>query len=235
MFFTICWMLHPEHCDFSFFDDTISHFGKPNGHPKSLGFLAFHLGFATLCLFMFISIKHRDRQLRDLPGKNTARATTLYTAGILGLVLSLIFPDTKSYYFGLVKYRKLHGAVVIIGIFCFAGAILHDTKKLWAIFVARKQENQNTNNARIPKRLRPTAILAGIFGTGLTFMGIWEIRCYNDASLDHWPGEGIFSTALWEWIVFTYLIVFMFWYTWSLSSVIFSRGGIAGIKRWKIE
>lgn len=233
--FVICWMLHPASCDFSIFDDTISHFGKPGTHGNSFGFLAFHLGFATLCLYMYISIKYRDRQLRALPGSNTARATQLYTAGILGLVLSLIFPDSKLFTFIGISYRKFHGGVVVVGIFCFAGAILHDTRKLWSLFSAQKMEKKDIKNTFIPKKLRPIVLLAGIFGLGLTFMGIWEVRCYLDASLDHWPGEGIFSTALWEWIIFTYLIVFMFWYTRTLSSILVSRGGIAGVRRWRIE
>lgn len=234
LFFAICWHLHPPSCTVSIFDDTISHFGKPDEHGDSLGFLAFHLGFASLCLYMLIAVEFRGRQLSALPGEKTARATQLYVAGILGLTLSLIFPESKSMQFAGIGLRKLHGVVVVVGIFCFAGGILHDTKKLWDLYRS-KRENQLPNSGNLPKKLLPILLLAGIFGTGLTFMGIWEVRCYFDTTLDKWPGEGIFSTALWEWIVFTYLIIFMFWYTYSLSSVVMSRGGMSTLRRWQVE
>jgi hypothetical protein len=39
----------------------------------------------------------------------------------------------------------------------------------------------------------------------------WERMCRQDATLRHWPGVGLHSTPLWEWINFSYLIGFMIW------------------------
>jgi hypothetical protein len=35
--------------------------------------------------------------------------------------------------------------------------------------------------------------------------------CERDVTLAHWPGPGLHSMPLWEWIVFSYFIGLMVW------------------------
>jgi hypothetical protein len=37
------------------------------------------------------------------------------------------------------------------------------------------------------------------------------VKCARDTTLRHWPGDGIHSTPLWEWITMISLIGFMVW------------------------
>ena len=39
----------------------------------------------------------------------------------------------------------------------------------------------------------------------------WEWKCRQDHTLSHWPGNGIHSTPLWEWILFSYLLGLLIW------------------------
>jgi hypothetical protein len=61
------------------------------------------------------------------------------------------------------------------------------------------------------RRLWPFHAYAGITAFGFHQLMEWERLCREDRSLRHWPGEGLHSTPLWEWIFFVLLMVQWVW------------------------
>lgn len=43
------------------------------------------------------------------------------------------------------------------------------------------------------------------------FNTLWQKKCKENSELESFPGEGIFSFPLWEWLLFLSLYIFLFW------------------------
>ena len=56
------------------------------------------------------------------------------------------------------------------------------------------------------RALWPFHLYGLIVLVGTAKLMAWERMCRRDPTLPEWPGEGLYSTPLWEWIAFTYLI-----------------------------
>ena len=50
-------------------------------------------------------------------------------------------------------------------------------------------------------------VLTGFF----LFNALWQKKCKNDEKLESFPGDGIYSFPLWEWLLFFSLYIFLFW------------------------
>ena len=121
------------------------------------------------------------------------------SSSLLGLIFfSIWIPDTREVRWFGIRTGELHTRMAIIAIpFMACGIVLDGIALRWM-------------GART-RTLWPFHLygLIVVFG-GLELMA-WEKMCRRNAALHHWPGDGIHSTPLWEWIVFAYLIGFMAW------------------------
>ena len=43
------------------------------------------------------------------------------------------------------------------------------------------------------------------------FNALWQKKCKENSNLESFPGEGIYSFPLWEWLLFLSLYIFLFW------------------------
>jgi hypothetical protein len=59
--------------------------------------------------------------------------------------------------------------------------------------------------------LWPAHLFAALVGVGFWQLAEWERMCRLDKSLKHWPGDGLHSTPLWEWMLFAYLLGHILW------------------------
>ena len=59
--------------------------------------------------------------------------------------------------------------------------------------------------------LWPAHGFAALVGVGFWQLAEWERMCRLDKSLKHWPGDGLHSTPLWEWMLFAYLVGHILW------------------------
>lgn len=230
--FYMCWHHYPFKNDFSVMNDTISNFGKTDKYPNPFGYSYFRLGFSCLCFMLIVCTGHRHRCLRVLADPEAKRTTAIYLAAILCLLLTLFFPDSGNVMFWKIKHRLVHGIVAIAGIGLFVSGIVRDAHLLYRRH-NEKVANSALKSGRFPAVLIPFAIYVALFGVGITCWGIWEVRCMFDKTLDHWPGKGIFSVAMWEWVLFTYLLVFMFWFNHLLKRAVVPIGGIASLRSWR--
>ncbi|TFG20988.1 MAG: DUF998 domain-containing protein [Promethearchaeota archaeon] len=59
----------------------------------------------------------------------------------------------------------------------------------------------------LPPLLIFCVVLIGFF----LFNALWQKKCKKNDTLETFPGEGIYSFPLWEWLLFTSLYIFLFW------------------------
>ena len=57
----------------------------------------------------------------------------------------------------------------------------------------------------------PYLVFGAIALLAPTFLLTWDWKCAHDPGLKPWPGPGIYSFPLWEWILFCYLFGMHAW------------------------
>ena len=196
--FLAAWWHYPAENHFSILRCTISFLGSPDADRNPDGWRFYQAGMTAVMLLLSELAWRRHRRLRGVIGR-TAR----WSSGAVFLALGLIFlaawiADTREHRWFGMRTGELHTRLSIVAIFFMGCGIVLDGVALRWVGVR--------NRALWPFHLYG---LIGLVG-GVELMS-WEKMCRRNPALHHWPGDGIHSTPLWEWIVFTYLIAFMVW------------------------
>lgn len=123
-------------------------------------------------------------------------ATTVY-GGALALILAAIWiPLSREPFVGGLTYSEIHNPVTIAGVIVMIAAVILDGASLvlarvrWALLI-------------------PFLAFGLVAVAGLVSLTIWRVKCAADPSLRVFPGPGIHSTPVWEWIAFTCLGLFL--------------------------
>ena len=99
------------------------------------------------------------------------------------------------------KSGRIHNVTAVI---CFATFIVANLAVGCAyLFHPLEQPVYNW----LPPLLIFCVALTGFF----LFNALWQEKCKKDENLEAFPGEGIYSFPLWEWLLFLSLYVFLFW------------------------
>ncbi len=190
------WM-YPAGNEFSIMRCTISFLGSPDADRNPQGWRWYQLGMSALIVLMVRLILQRQRNFRPSCGNGLRAATVIYLVAFALLFGGVWIADTDELW-GNFRVGAIHTRVAIIGIFTMMAAVITDAVTLSRAGFAGRV-------------LWPFRIYALIWIAGMIALGSWEWKCQNDSSLKHWPGDGIHSTPLWEWILFTYLLGFVIW------------------------
>jgi len=204
----VAWWKYPAENEFSVMRCTISFLGSPDADRNPEGWRWYQVGMSALIVLMVRLILHRQRNFQSRCGRGLRVATRIYLAAFALLFVGIWIADTDEKW-GNFSVGAIHTRVAIIGIFTMMAAVIAD-----AVTVSRAGYGGRV--------LWPFRIYALIWIAGMIALGSWEWKCKNDSSLKHWPGDGIHSTPLWEWILFAYLLGFVIW---------ISRPGTAGLDR----
>jgi len=192
------WWRYPEENHFSILRCTISFLGSPDADHNPDGFRFYQVGMSAVVLLLFGLVWERHRRLRGEIGWIAACSSAAIFLALILIFLSIWIADTRgSRMFGM-RTGDLHTHMAILAIPFMTCGILLDG-------VALRWRGVRTLDLW-PFHLYGLIVLAG----GAALLS-WEEMCHRDPTLHHWPGPGIHSTPLWEWIVFTYLIAFLVW------------------------
>ncbi len=209
-YFVLAWQRYPISNGFSIFRNTISHLGSPDLHRNPTGYRMFRLGFSCVCFLMSCAVIFRHYRMRGLAEYRVRKNTWCYLIGIFFILATIFLPDSREKFYGLVKFQILHGGSVVIGMVFLGFGILYDTLLLRRLAASRCFRLGSARwSFPFSGALRAIYLLMCVFAFALGCLGIWEVRCALDPTLPHWPGQGIFSTPLWEWIMFCYLVLFL--------------------------
>ena len=192
------WCLYPAANRYSILRCTISYLGSPDADRNPDGWRVYQVGMTSLILLMlgFLADRHR-RCVRGAWSLSGVASVPLFAA--MGLLLSSVWiPDSRSGdWFGMTS-SQVHTRLAILAIPVMGLGLFLDTIGAFRDgmrFVA----------------LWPAHLFAAVVGVGFWQLAEWERMCRLDKSLKHWPGDGLHSTPLWEWILFVYLVGHILW------------------------
>lgn len=192
------WWCYPAENQFSIMRCTISFLGSPDADRNPTGWRFYQAGMTALVLLMFSLTTERHRRLRAPIGKAAVWSSVAIFIAFTLLLVVVWIPDTRELGWFGIRTGHWHNRTAILAIpFMMCGIVLDGVALWWS-------------GARW-LALWPFHLYGLIAVVGTVELITWERMCQRDATLPHWPGAGLHSTPLWEWINFSYLIGFMIW------------------------
>ena len=194
----LAWWLYPAENRYSILTSTISYLGSPDPDRNPQGWRVYQVGMTSLILLMgsWLSRRHDGfRRRRALLGQ--VGSGPLVVALVM-LLVSVWIPDSRTQEFLGEKATRVHTRLAILAIPVLGVGLTLDTVGRFLM------------GTRLV-RLWPAFLFATLVAFAFWKLAEWESLCRIDQSLRHWPGDGIHSTPLWEWITFLYLIGHMRW------------------------
>ncbi len=192
------WWRYPAENHFAILSCTISFLGSPDADRNPTGWRYYQAGMTALVLLLFSLAWERHRRLWARIGRTARWSSSALFLALALILLSVWIADTRHVRWWGIRTGALHTRMAILAIPILGTGILLDAVALW--------------RSGVPSRaLWPFHFYGLIVLVGTAELILWERMCQRDPALPHWPGEGLHSTPLWEWIAFTYLIVFMVW------------------------
>lgn len=191
---------------YSIMTHSISFLGSwiPTRNPKGWWNLSIALIILGVLFFPLILYYHRYMALISVWAAYIG--TILLIVGIIGIILVAVFPDNEGMdFFRDLSYGKVHNTVAVLGFGGFGFG------NLWfgLMFIYDAAWGEHIYN---PIRFLPPYIglfiLVGIIGyTQWKWEKIWRA----DETKKGFPGEGVYSFPLWEWILATYLFLAVYY------------------------
>lgn len=192
----IAWALYPAENGFSVMTCTLSFLGSPDARRNPSGWRFYQAGMTFAVLWLAWLALLRVGKRRGRPAALVAAATTAY-GGALALILAAVWiPLSREPLVGGLTYGEIHNPVTFAAIIVMMAAVILDGASL---MLARVRW----------LLLAPFAGLGLVASAGLVSVGVWRGKCAADPSLRPFPGPGIHSTPMWEWIAFTCLCLFL--------------------------
>lgn len=194
----MAWWLYPAENHYSPLTCTISYLGSPDPERNPAGWRIYQIGMTALILLMASLLRDRHDRFkgpRSLPGR---LGTFPFGLALALLLTSVWIPDSRTLLFLGRKATQVHTQLAILAIPIMGLGLLLDTM------------GRFFQGSRL-LALWPAWLFAALFGIGLWKLSEWEHLCRLDPRLKHWPGDGLHSTPLWEWILFVYLTGHFFW------------------------
>lgn len=188
--------LYPPENRFSVMTSTMSFLGSPEAHRNPDGWRYWQAGSTGALLLLTLLASQRVSARIGQPRCLVVAASTAYGAALALILAATWIPLSKNPFWGGTTCAAIHNHVTIAGIFTMIAAVTLDGITL---LVARAR----------PRLLAPFALLGIITACGLASLAFWRWKCAADPSLRIFPGEGIHSTPMWEWIAFACLCLFL--------------------------
>ena len=195
--FGVSWWLYPQENRFSILRCTISFLGSPDSDRNPEGWRWYQVGMTALIVLLVEMVRQRHRNFLSAVGERLRWSTAIYLASLFLVLCSTWIADTDQYWYGF-RVGTVHTRVAIIGIFTMMAALIVDAGLLKRAGFGGQV-------------LWPFRVYGIVWIAAMIALGSWEWKCRRDPSLKRWPGDGIHSTPLWEWILFSCLLAFMIW------------------------
>jgi hypothetical membrane protein len=215
-FILVAYLLYPP-SNFSILECTFSYLGSFDPDRNVHGWYFFSIALFLMGIF-FIPIElYRSRRVTPIESLSGKLITLIYLIGCIGVILVGVFPDTGVDFFQDVGNRKMHNLVSLLGFGGFLLGVLWESLLMgkdryphW-LFSKGKGGRKLLDHSKLQYPYIFFYILAILVGI---FVGGWEIvypiMRAQDPYLSHWPGVGIFSFPLWEWMLIIYVFVFFY-------------------------
>ena len=194
----VAWGLYPQENRYSPLRCTISYLGSPDADRNPSGWRIYQVGMSALLLWMadLLVLRHR-RGVRSRWSLGGAASLAL-ALGLVMILITVWIPDSRSgHWFGMTR-GQFHTRIALWGIPILGLGVILDA----AAYLRR---------GGTLRSLWPFHLYASVSAFGFQQLMEWERLCREDRSLRHWPGDGLHSTPLWEWIFFVGLMLHWGW------------------------
>ncbi len=194
----VAWGLYPAENRYSILTSTISYLGSPDPDRNPHGWRIYQVGMTALILLTgsWLCRRHVGFVGRGSVLGRIGSAPLMLAMGML--LVSVWIPDSRTQEFLGEKATRVHTRLAILSIPVLGVGLTLDTVGPFVM------------GPRLV-RLWPAFLFAARVAFGFWKLAEWESMCRADRSLRHWPGDGLHSTPLWEWITFLYLLGHLRW------------------------
>ncbi len=197
--FAMAFYRYPVENHFSIMTSTISYLGSPDAHRNPEGFRFYQFGMSSALIVFGILVLKRHGQLSGLSPRLFAIATFLYFAVFTLLLASVWIPDSKEWLWRGKPVGELHTDIAVLGIVLAVFPFTIDSIAL------------RRSGLKAWPWQGPFLFFGFLAVSCVCCLFYWEWKVSRNSNLSSWPGEGICSTPLWEWILFLYMSGFLFW------------------------
>ncbi|QEE15946.2 hypothetical protein DSAG12_01773 [Promethearchaeum syntrophicum] len=173
--------------------DTISYLGDYEKNP--FGWVFFSLSFIFVSISFIPLTIYLHKRIIKISQAGAWIGTIFLAIGILGIFLTAFLPDVYGTdFFNDVSLGKIHNIVALFGIFGFIlGLSVYGFLffiDYWSIF------HRNRKGIYAYLSVFPIFLPFTIIGIGTLITQILRVRAGGE-----WPGLGILSFPLWEWLL----------------------------------
>lgn len=216
LFIFLAYRFHIKNNPYSIMKHTMSFLGSHLSRRNPKGWYFFSIGMIITGSMFIPLIQYYHKRIIAISIWGAWLGTILQLLGAIGVILVALIPDNEeeeSFIKGL-KSGAIHNVVagiaflgLGIGNLWYGGLILYD-----ALF-----GNQLFDTIKL---LPPYIILALIMITIIILQLKWAKICKEDNTKELFPGEGIYSFPLWEWILIFYLFAMLYYILLNLPYII---------------
>jgi hypothetical protein len=201
--FLLARLYYPPENHFSILTHTFSFLGSYERRHNPHGFAFFSAGLISWSLLFVPLLFYRHRRLAGVVRGPAIAGTTCFLIGCASLVGVALFPDVRQDFLQDLSYGRIHNKLALFVFLGFLAGMFCDGLVYAKDYVA-------TRSGRSPTfRHRMAALILGALGAvvtlALVLRAFWEARYpvlhAQDPRVRHWPGPGIYSFPLWEWII----------------------------------
>lgn len=192
------YLFYPPENGYVFLEKSASYLGSFDKERNPEGWWLFSLGLFVIGAVSMGAALFRHRHLARAV---EPRFPLVFASGAF-LVGSVLFfalgavPDARTFYVGPINFNDIHDRLAAGSFWCLGIGMLSDG----LILRGNRRDHGSTRivHKHIAKPYIAFAVVGVIGGTSLL---VWHIQCRLDASLKEWPGHGIYSFPMWEWIL----------------------------------
>ena len=189
----ISWILYPKELNYSIMTHTISYLGDFQKNPNGWIFLS--LAFIFMSIFFIPLILYIHKRIYLISRMGSWIGTSLLIVGAVGGFLTALLPDDYGTdFFKDVSLGKIHNIAALFAIFGFIlGLFVYGILffiDYWPIF------NKNRERVYAYLSIFPVFLPFTLIGIGTLITQIIRVRLGGE-----WPGSGILSFPLWEWML----------------------------------
>ncbi|MBD3353520.1 MAG: hypothetical protein GF364_18700 [Candidatus Lokiarchaeota archaeon] len=215
LFIYIAYRFHIRDNPYSIMTHSISFLGSwiPTRNPRGWWNLSIALSILGIMFFPLHLYYHRRMAL--ISEWAAWIGTILCFLGSIGVILVAIVPDNEGKnFFKDLKYGQVHNVVATIGFGGFGfGNLWYGLMFFYDAIWGKKLYS--------PGRFLPSFLILLIIVLIIAYTQLkWEKMCKTDDTKVPFPGEGIYSFPLWEWILATYLFLHIYYVLISLPNAL---------------
>ena len=213
---------HPDATPYSVFTSTFSFLGSFDHKKNPEGWVFFSLALWIMALFMLPLTRYINRRMTVISPGGAKTGIRMLLLGAAALALVGVFPDSGQDFVADLHYGKIHNLLALLA---FAGLSFGS---LWfGLMLARfnpfhpghRPPHHDDAQAAFhhPALHLPFVMLGGVLVTAICFLIRWEC-IYRRLGQPHWPGVGLYSFPLWEWLYILTLFLALAWFSLALPN-----------------